>query len=834
MTTAPITLTEYNKDPAKANSVIGFIVSNTIRSDNPAIKAQANVVNRGVSSFTPAQQVTEINKLIALIDNAIPSSTADDRNKYTEALGSVTTFRQPPPAKPETAVQPPATKGFSEKPGGITNEKWVSNHNNILAAARSAISSLGNSKVPDIQRYVSELSAALAKSDSGLIYTLMGRLEEAVEQSKDPLLSSALSSLKAVAPAIRENRASDTSGKSTEAPPKAAAPPPKPTPAAGKLCEPITHERWGVRFRFLDKPPELVGKCESKGDVQWDLKDWFLQLLPAMQSIMPKQGARDVPNAGPGLSFRFKNNMVKHKIPGSQPVYQMMGVDSAIITFVGTFTGDGGLGYINKVDVENGELAENAARMMEREAASRRAGEPFIDAKKYGGTYPYGKKEVNAMFNPIYHVRNRATAPGGDASKELVGGNSSGWLMDNSILRQGFFERDGCPGQCPPPGWGGFPNGQMDVAGGKFAWGDFGKWPDGSQYGDIGTRSQMDTHKLAHIAAYLDAYHEMVSFYKFAVQAGKLMEITINLRKTHDGLKPRIADPRMKGGGGRSDTPDPLRDMHTGNPTFKGYLRTMSTWAQYSDRVWYVMEFEVVDHGLQGKKAVNLTNKVSAGGASSSGKGDGTGDTPGSPGSDDSKDGTAAESASASANISDATKTVVKGVVGDQTITARDGEILTLRKDGTILSGDKSKVYSYREVLGKLSNSDIVNTTTLNKWFDSNRVLIDKLSVHIRIIDGTSLMLNSDGKLYEYDKGTPDSEPLPKEISIGVLDSPRVGDLTDAQRGVISEWRSKVGTTNQVVPVPSTTSAPVVPRSTPTPLIMMGPIDERNTNILEP
>ena len=53
-------------------------------------------------------------------------------------------------------------------------------------------------------------------------------------------------------------------------------------------------------------------------------------------------------------------------------------------------------------------------------------------------------------------------------------------------------------------------------------------------------------------------------------------------------------------------------------------------------------------------------------------------------------------------------------------------------------------------------------------------------------------------------------------------------------RGVISEWRSKVGTTNQVVPVPSTTSAPVVPRSTPTPLIMMGPIDERNTNILEP
>jgi len=814
MTTAPITLAEYNKNPGKANSVIDFIVNNVRRSDNPGIKAQANVVYMAASTATPAQRVAEINKLIALIDSAVPGSNPDDREKYTNALGSVATFKQPLPAKPETAVQPPAAKGFSEKPGGITNEKWVSNNNNILAAARGAISSLSNSKSVKVQQYRDELSAAIAKSDNGTIYTLIGRLEDAIEQSKDPSLSSTLSSLKAVAPAIRENRASDTSGKSMEAPPKALTTPPKPTPAAGKLCEPITHERWGVRFRFLDKPPELVGKCESKGDGKWDLKDWFLQLLPAMQSIMPKQGARDVPNAGPGLSFRFKNNMVKHKIPGSQPVYQMMGVDSAIITFVGTFTGDGGLGYINKVDVEDGELAENAARMMEREAASRRAGEPFPDAKKFGGTYPYGKKEVNAMFNPIYHVRNRATAPGGDTSSALVGGNSSGWLMDNSILRQGFFERDGCPGQCPPPGWAGFPNGQMDEAGGKFAWGDFGKWPDGSQYGDIGTRSQMDTHKLAHIAAYLDAYHEMVSFYKFAVQAGKLMEITINLRKTHDGLKPRIADPRMKGGGARSDTPDPLRDMHTGNPTFKGYLRTMSTWAQYSDRVWYVMEFEVVDHGLQGKKAVNLTNKVSAGGASESGgPTGGETPTPGSSGSDDSKESTAAESANAPANTSDVTKTVVKGVVDDQTITGRDGEILTLRRDGTILSGDKSKVYSYREVLGKLSNSDIVNTATLNKWFDSNRVLIDKSSVHIRIIDGTTLMLNSDGKLYEYDKGTPDSEPQPKEISIGVLDSPRVGDLTDAQRGVISEWRSKAGarTSNQVVPVPSTTSTPSIP-----------------------
>ena len=486
----------------------------------------------------------------------------------------------------------------------------------------------------------------------------------------------------------------------------------------------------------------------------------------------------------------------------------MMGVDSAIITFVGTFTGDGGLGYINKVDIEDGELKDEALKMLEAEGAARRAGQAFAGAKKYGGEYPYGKHPVNAMFNPIYHVRNRALAPGGDTSSALVGSNSTGWLMDNSILRQGFFERDGCPGQCPPPSWKGFPNGHMDEAGGKFAWGDFGTWPDGTPYGDVGTRSQMDTHKLAHIAAYLDAYHEMVSFYKFAVQGGKLMEITINLRKTHDGLKPRVADPRMKGKL-RSDTPDPLRDMHTGNPTFKGYLRTMSTWAQYSDRVWYVMEFEVVDHGLHGKKAVNLTNKVGSNGKASSDGGVG-GETPGGSGSDDAAGAVGGEpTAGSNSAAGTPTKEILLDSLGeDKLLPTKDGVELVLGKNGVITTRDGKTVLSYNEAEARLHFYDIVGKNTLYEWYSATRVVPYGDSVEVRDKDGSTIKLGSDGTALEYPKGASQGMPVDPKVLNDI--SSGIGGLNDKQKAAIIEWRDKYYK-KPVEVIPSTSPVPAVP-----------------------
>ena len=826
--TAPITVEEYKKNPGKVNAAIGYIANTLWRVDtagnNPTIaevKYQAALLRGVPSTATPEVLVVEANKLIVLVDKTVGggSLTPDQKEVLTKAIASVANSREV--SKPQAAA-PVTDNNYKKEPNTITNATWEANHKAIVSAAEEAIRGVSRSTDTKVRELSDQILKAIADKDNVSLYATMGRLQRAITETKDQSIQGVVGKLGAVDKAIAENSRSNN-GKTLEAPPKAAAPPPKPGPAAGKLCEPITHERWGVRFRFLDKPPEKKGDCETKSkDSGWDLKDWFLQLLPAMQSVVPKQGARDVPNAGPGLSFRFKNNMVKHKIPGSQPVYQMMGVDSAIITFVGTFTGDGGLGYINKVDIENGELAESALKIMESEATARRAGEAFPSAKKYGGTYPYGKSPVNAMFNPVYHVRNRARAPGGDTSSALVGSNNTGWLMDNSILRQGFFERDGCPGQCPPPSWGGFPNGQMDEAGGKFAWGGMGTWPDGSPYGDIGTRSQMDTHKLAYIAAYLDAYHEMVSFYKFAVQAGKLMEITINLRKTHDGLKPRVADPRMKGKGGKSDTPDPLRDMHTGNPTFKGYLRTMSTWAQYSDRVWYVMEFEVVDHGLQGKKAVNLTNKVGAGGKAGS-DGGVDGEAPGSTNSDkpDSAEGGTSggegtgPEASAKPNASSAPLSArdrLRALHTVATLPTKDGKVLDLLKGG-IISDPDGKELTYNEAFSRLHLYDLIGINTLNTWYQANKVDIgDDGGIVIRDADKSFILL--DDTSWKATRTTNSGEE--QDITESVKRGGDLPDLNDVQRAVIDEWR--VGGAKPVAPVPFSTPAPTIPRSTLTPI----------------
>lgn len=819
--TSLITIDEYKKDPAKGYALVYGLSSSLRGADlsgsNPTIRdvgPQVEVLRRLPATASPEVVVSEANKLITLVDKALagPNLSPDQKATLTMALGSITGNRESP-----TQELPLPTPGFKQLPGNITPEAWAANDTTVTNTARELVASLRNTSITTVREAVSKVEADLSRNDKVSLYHSMLRLQKAVNDANDSSLGSAKAKLDAVDKPITENLRAGN-GKTMEPPPKAQEPPPKPVPAAGKLCEPITHERWGVRFRFLDKPPEKQGECESKGDGTWDLKDWFLQLLPAMQSVIPRQGARDVPNSGPGLSFRFKNNMVKHKIPGSQPVYQMMGVDSAIITFVGTFTGDGGLGYINKVDIEDGELKDEALQMLEAEASARRAGQAFPGAKKYGGEYSYGKKTVNAMFNPIYHVRNRALAPGGDTSSALVGSNSTGWLMDNSILRQGFFERDGCPGQCPPPSWKGFPNGHMDEAGGKFAWGDFGVWPDGTPYGDVGTRSQMDTHKLAHIAAYLDAYHEMVSFYKFAVQAGKLMEITINLRKTHDGLKPRVADPRMKGKL-RSDTPDPLRDMHTGNPTFKGYLRTMSTWAQYSDRVWYVMEFEVVDHGLQGKKAVNLTNKVKAGGPSTGGGGGSDGETPGRTGSDDPMGGINSDSSPSSSGGA-ASQALAGTAVGEGIrLPTKDGSNLILKPNGYIVSEDGKTTLSYDEAEGRLNFYDVVGKNTLYTWFTDTRVVPYGNSLVVRNKDGSGLMLRDDGAVLQYPRHNINDKVVTTEADPKVLNSiaSGIGGLNDSQKAAIIEWRDKYYTPKQA-PSPSTTPAPSPPTSVEKPI----------------
>lgn len=369
-----------------------------------------------------------------------------------------------------------------------------------------------------------------------------------------------------------------------EAPPVEVNPKPKdpePLPARPeKVCE-SDPRKWGVRFTYKVKdncsqvplefkatqtskpvinssaPSDLYKQLDARDQfvkppvptsdspIEYlgvDTKDWYMTLLPSMQTILPKQGARDTPNAMPGLQFRAANKVVKHPVPGMGPIYQNMGVDSLFITLVGTFTGDGGLEEKKPVN-------------------------PFT---RLGGL----------LAPPQVALQTGALANTSDLTNALTDAAVNYSLYGSD---SGLFLQDGCPGSCPPPGsnW----RDVIDV-----------EWMDSSR---------SDSKTLGEIAANLDAYKEFTSFYKMAYSEGRHLEVEINMRRNRDGLKVKAnpLDPN------NLDAADPLRDKG-GNPKFKGYIRRLESYLQYSDRMWYLIEVEVTDHGDVTDKPLNLTNVV--------------------------------------------------------------------------------------------------------------------------------------------------------------------------------------------------------------------------------
>lgn len=146
-------------------------------------------------------------------------------------------------------------------------------------------------------------------------------------------------------------------------------PEPQPEPVPEDPCPTPNEEKWGVRFRYKVGPnanaclPDqsakeaaATGPRYNTHQTTYEERDWFLTLLPAMKSVFP--GQLDVPNAMPGLQFRVTSNIAKHRVPGFQPIYQHLGVESTFITMVGTFTGDGGLGLVREVTMPDPNVGE--------------------------------------------------------------------------------------------------------------------------------------------------------------------------------------------------------------------------------------------------------------------------------------------------------------------------------------------------------------------------------------------------------------------------------------------------------------------------------------------
>jgi hypothetical protein len=69
-----------------------------------------------------------------------------------------------------------------------------------------------------------------------------------------------------------------------------------------------------------------------------DVKVYEFSLLPAIETLN-RSGAA-IPESKPGILFRSSMNIKKFNVPGSGPLYQMLGINQSIAQLVGTFIGN--------------------------------------------------------------------------------------------------------------------------------------------------------------------------------------------------------------------------------------------------------------------------------------------------------------------------------------------------------------------------------------------------------------------------------------------------------------------------------------------------------------
>lgn len=120
---------------------------------------------------------------------------------------------------------------------------------------------------------------------------------------------------------------------------------------------------WGIKFTVTEVNRDLISQLREPRNVSDPRrkrevepyymgpaapsgKSFYMTLLPAMASHLNLQGARDVPNAMPGLNFKIIPSIAKLKVPGFQPIYQNLGIDTVLCTIVGCFTGADGISEI--------------------------------------------------------------------------------------------------------------------------------------------------------------------------------------------------------------------------------------------------------------------------------------------------------------------------------------------------------------------------------------------------------------------------------------------------------------------------------------------------------
>lgn len=161
-------------------------------------------------------------------------------------------------------------------------------------------------------------------------------------------------------------------------------PPSSPVPSSGGSTTPST-----TTPPTESSSTSPVPNCYEKNGVVMTIgsESFHLKLLPAIQSNIPMQGSSEAPNTAPGLHIKIIPNLARLRIPGFAPVYQHLGIDSALVTLVGTFVPEDGenaesftnvTGFAPPANI-NDQTAFNQVRNSELERSSYSAATKFYD-----------------------------------------------------------------------------------------------------------------------------------------------------------------------------------------------------------------------------------------------------------------------------------------------------------------------------------------------------------------------------------------------------------------------------------------------------------------------
>ena len=399
---------------------------------------------------------------------------------------------------------------------------------------------------------------------------------------------------------------------------------------------------WGIKFTYDPSDQNFGLTCIPNTGTSLanseDKQEWFMTLLPAMKSQIPKSPGMDTPNAMPGLQFQLKSNIAKHRIPGSQPVYQHLGIDTVMVTIVGCFTGDGGkktrttstdlpINYANSLNPNISADGKTIKKINLTEEEQKVLDVANSVATNLSLSNPIHRTGSNGLVSIIL-ADNYSTTDGAKIEQLLKSIESKGYVwrsginkfVSNTPSRDEFYTYNSNSN---------FTNGDVKTSLQKESDSNLATLPGEKLTSKTKVNNEgVNTTWMKDVNMYecepcegvvpqterLDSYHEFTSFQRLSYN--KELEVEINLAKNTDSRNPKKNKYEEWGLDSTSAKVQkdadwgPLRNGENGNPRFKGVIRGMEAYYARHDRTWYLMTLEVTDLGLSSDVPLNLIKEL--------------------------------------------------------------------------------------------------------------------------------------------------------------------------------------------------------------------------------